>query len=843
MTTLAHPRPCRIGWFTKPSISLRPIIILKLNMKKRNLLTSLVLALWICHSFGAGLSKPLVQSDYFSITNSKSVREVVGIDCDFSGKIANAASGNLMLLLNEPVFWTTIDEDGESQSIQASIFEYNPVEDLIVEAYPVSSVKTEESEGEALLLNDLIYDPSAGIYYGLDTEKKVLYAFEYGPEQPVTVMVEKNRMVEVIIPPEPLLKELNEPEPPVIETDTEKEEPAGSVESVETTANLEEAIPEESSETSEELSEIAVEEEGIDLEEPELPVAEPTVEESTEDSEASVEESTEEGDVVVIPEAEETIDLAPSEMAEILEEVEEPIIPKTKWVEETYEEAVTVMEKHKFGSALVAYDLADLGLNAIADITFNELTGDLVLLAQDSEDHWVLSAIQVEGNHILQSGETIPLNMENNAISLFLDQTTHHWVIVTDKGAEMHGKQGRFLRLVSETATFNNVCAVSGMTETGEPTKTLYSGNSSSFGLLEWTRNEEANVHHVPSEFATIQMAIDAASDDDWILLSPGHYAENLTVVGKSLKLVSYYQMTEDLYFSDHTVVEPNGGIALTVTGDEGSSVYLAGLSFSGAETAVFSKGNITFEHCEIVGNEIGLNLAGGTAMIADSIISENTSNGIVYSDATATLLERCSISDNGGHGIAINITPYDGVLYRTVIRHNTIRANQGSGIFFHDQAITTQREFRLENNFILENATAGVEVNLEQPDPKNLIPTGPRTKNSVYLVNNTIVGSPIGVLGGGNYRMVNNIIAQSSETGIKDVLYNSAVIRNLFWENEKNAVDSNFNAANNREEDPLFVGDDYILSVRSPAKRAGIPGNLWNDTSDRSGADIGASR
>ncbi len=40
----------------------------------------------------------------------------------------------------------------------------------------------------------------------------------------------------------------------------------------------------------------------------------------------------------------------------------------------------------------------------------------------------------------------------------------------------------------------------------------------------------------------------------------------------------------------------------------------------------------------------------------------------------------------------------------------------------------------------------------------------------------------------------------------------------------------------------PIFA-DDYILSVRSPAKRAGIPGNLWNDNSDRSGADIGASR
>lgn len=90
---------------------------------------------------------------------------------------------------------------------------------------------------------------------------------------------------------------------------------------------------------------------------------------------------------------------------------------------------------------------------------------------------------------------------------------------------------------------------------------------------------------------------------------------------------------------------------------------------------------------------------------------------------------------------------------------------------------------------------------------------------------------------------MVNNIVSGCSIAGVSGLRYHSLLIRNLFWENEEHSQNSNFNVRNNKEEDPVFVGDDYILSVRSPAKKAGIPGNLWNDTSDRSGADIGASR
>ncbi len=793
-------------------------------MKMKKLLTSLFLGLWIFSSFGAGPSKQIILHDSFGGEPSNSVREVIGMDVKFSGKMASAAQGNLMLLLDEPVLWTFVDAEGASQSIEASIFECNPRDGAVVGAYPLAPVKTEgDEEPEAMFgLDDLVFDAVNGVYYGINSEKKVLYAFEYGPDQPVTVMVEKTRMVEVVIPPDSLLAE--------VEKSASVEPETASVQEEATTEAAAEVEPE--TESAAELEAVVTET---------VPSEAPAVE--TEEEAAAEAADTTAASEIPQPEAEKTINVKPVEVEAILEEVEEVIVPKTKWVEETYEEPTTVMESHKFGSAVAAYDLSDLALETIGDLFFDDVDQALVMLGKDKDANWMLVSLQPNGVKMAPVGDPIHFDVNGNVESMFVDSLTHHWMVITADAVEMHARDGRLLRTIKEQVNFSDVCSVITQDADGKTLRTPWVATASSYGPLEWTRSGEEKVHHVPGEFATIQSAIDVAKKDDWILLSPGQYAENLTMKGKTVNLVSYFQFSEDLYFQQHTLIAPESGVALSVSGPEGTSVYVSGVRMTGAETAVISSGNLTVENSEIIGNGTGILFSGGTAMIADCEISGNSSDGILYRDATASLIERCNLSENGGHGISVTITPYDGVLYRTVIRRNSIRANQGSGIYFLDRPIMTQREFRIENNFVLENAVAGIEVYLEQPDPKNLIPTGPRTRSAVYLVNNTIVGNPVGVLRGGNYRMVNNIVAQSKQAGVKDLLYNSMIIRNLFWQNEANVITSNFNASNNREEDPLFVGSDFILSVRSPAKKAGIPGNLWNDTSDRSGADIGASR
>jgi len=79
---------------------------------------------------------------------------------------------------------------------------------------------------------------------------------------------------------------------------------------------------------------------------------------------------------------------------------------------------------------------------------------------------------------------------------------------------------------------------------------------------------------HVPSEFATIQDAMDASQDGDIIVVQPGTYAENIDYKGKAVILTS----TNPL---DPTVVT-----ATILDGNMNGSV----ITFNSGELAIFKK-------------------------------------------------------------------------------------------------------------------------------------------------------------------------------------------------------------------------------------------------------------
>lgn len=792
-------------------------------MKNKSASTSLFLIFWSISSLFAGPSKTLEFKDLLEVKNLTYVTE---LGVSYTGKMAHTAQGTLFLLASETGEWTSgPDADGNTVFQSANIFEWDSSTGSIVNAYHAKGL----SEDSEIVLNDLVFNESTGVYYGLDQENLKLYAYEFEPDTEKTVIVEKTRMIEVIIESEKV-----EPEADVIENI----EPVVNTESAVDTADIVEA------------EEVALEQTPAS-QEPAIDATEKTSETDTE-TDTIVKDESQETDHAVEVTANEEITATEEELMEesdpLVEEIVEvtPPEPKTEWVEETYKEEVIEIVHHKFGVALREYDLSALETVSITDLHYDTENDTLILLAQNEEGNTVILSIQLTDDGILIPTDIIDTGSNKTGEVIAVDPFSKHWVIITDGVMSVYAKDGRLLRQESnETlAGISDICRVPVVAESeGLADAKLMVLKNGQIGTFIWDRAGEDIIHHVPGEFVTIQAAVDSAGNDDWVVLSPGVYEENVIISGKSINLVSYFQITEDLYFTANTVIQPDSDAAVRLEDLPGSSLYISGLHITGAEQGIVSSGNITIENLEVVGNGMGLVFSGGTAIISDSDIVENSGAGVTYSSATATLLERCRIGENGSDGIEIVITPYDGVLYRTVIRRNDIFDNAGSGLRFADAPISTQREFRIENNFIIGNQKAGVEVYLPQPDPKNLLPTGPRTRSSVYLVNNTIVQNPVGVLCGGNYRLINNIIAEAETAGIKDLKYHSVVIRNIFWENSENSSESNFNAGNNREEDPMFVGDDYILSVRSPAKRAGIPGNLWNDTSDRSGADIGASK
>ena len=861
-------------------------------MKMKTVSASLFSIFWIVSSLFAGPSKELLLTDTINIQSRFLINELFVSDIQFAGKMSYTRDGNVLLLTQGPVEWATSSEDDTAATAEVNLFECDPVSGSIVAAYLAKTVDGEE----AASLGDIVFDETRGLYYGLDRDTQTLYAYEYAPDEEKPIMVEKTRMVEVVVEPEPQIEEPTSPEaeasePAVVDAEivnpqitdaVTTEEPAEEVaeEPVESEPVESEPVVEtetEAAETEAEVVETAeetvepdvvTEENEVVIVEPEptegaLPVEEEAVEpestQGTEEAVASEEEvTTEPVDENIEPVTEETKPEATEEAVdeespepaaeEVVEEAipEEPPAPVTKWVEETYEEEAIEIVKHKFGNALREYDLTSLELESIADLQYDRETSAIIILGKTVDGDNVIVSVQPSADGSIVTSDLIKTGSTDAGEVIFIDKVTKHWVIGVADGLAVHARDGRLLRKTQTGMSdiFSDICNVPVLNEEG-----VVSGSQwmvfhyGQIGVLKWDRPGEDRIHHVPGEFVTVQAAVDAARNGDWVMLSPGVYDGKVTVTGKSINLISYYQTTEDLYFVENTVIQSPNDAAVVLEAAPNTSLYLSGLHLTGSAVGLQSSGNITVENVEILENRTGALFTGGTAVISDCDILDNQGDGVIYRSATATLLERCNISGNAGNGVNVVITPYDGELYRTVIRRNEITENGGSGIRFEDAPITTQREFRIENNFIIGNQVAGVEVYLPQKDPKNPIPTGPRTKTSVFLVNNTIVKNPVGVLRGGNYRMVNNIVAESSVAAVQELMYHSVIIRNLFWENKENAVDSNYTESNNREEDPVFVGNDYILSVRSPAKRAGIPGNLWNDTSDRSGADIGASR
>ena len=88
-----------------------------------------------------------------------------------------------------------------------------------------------------------------------------------------------------------------------------------------------------------------------------------------------------------------------------------------------------------------------------------------------------------------------------------------------------------------------------------------------------------ANSHLVPSEFATIQAAIDASSHGDEVFVSAGTYVENLNFNGKNIIVTS-------IAGAESTIIEPESnsiGPAVIFENGESGTIELSGFTIQNA--------------------------------------------------------------------------------------------------------------------------------------------------------------------------------------------------------------------------------------------------------------------
>jgi len=196
----------------------------------------------------------------------------------------------------------------------------------------------------------------------------------------------------------------------------------------------------------------------------------------------------------------------------------------------------------------------------------------------------------------------------------------------------------------------------------------------------------------VPSQYPTIQAAIDAAVNGDVILVSPGPYSQRIDMKGKAVQLKSTAGRTQTFISSGGV----SGAVVSCITGEtssciiEGFTIYGAtgsGIAITSA-SPVFkfcainqnynsagngggvsyngTVGSPRFEDCQFFGNRavgreggaIALSATTGTMTCLRCSFASNESTGslggAIYSSGTAATLTNCSFNTNvvtGGNG------------------------------------------------------------------------------------------------------------------------------------------------------------------------------------------------
>jgi len=336
----------------------------------------------------------------------------------------------------------------------------------------------------------------------------------------------------------------------------------------------------------------------------------------------------------------------------------------------------------------------------------------------------------------------------------------------------------------------------------------------------------QLGVIHVPADYPTIQAAINAAANGDTIQVAPGTYVENLSFLGKAIRLFSDQG-------SEVTVIDGNqAGSVVSFTSGEGPQSVLRGFTLQNGKAGVspaLRGGGIRIENSSpsIIGNVITDNTAGdggggisssfGSPLIQENVIANNGQipgwsggvggGGVAIGGASSAQLLKNTISGNSwssasGGGVTLFAagTPS---LQNNFITNNTAYS-QGGGVW-----IVNYSDASIVQNIIVGNsASTGGGVYW-------MVPSGRR---GPFLINNTISGN--------NSSQGSAVFADGFDVQAK--LVNNILVAFL---GQIAVYCGNFNDVN----PPTFQNNDVVAPSGYPygglcTNQTGLNGNISSD-------------
>lgn len=186
-----------------------------------------------------------------------------------------------------------------------------------------------------------------------------------------------------------------------------------------------------------------------------------------------------------------------------------------------------------------------------------------------------------------------------------------------------------------------------------------------------------AAIINVPSNFSTIQEAVDAAQPNDTIIIASGTYNVNLTISNKSLVLASNYILSQNEADVNSTIIKsaalPTDNFPIiSVSGSRAYSLKIIGLSIEDGfnSQALYVSGYTTqISNSSFSGNSAGaIYIMDGDARITKSSFSQNASTfgGAVYlqmvNEDRTIQVDSCTFTSNTS-------VAYGGAIYSTVYK------------------------------------------------------------------------------------------------------------------------------------------------------------------------------
>ena len=393
----------------------------------------------------------------------------------------------------------------------------------------------------------------------------------------------------------------------------------------------------------------------------------------------------------------------------------------------------------------------------------------------------------------------------------------------------------------------------------------LVAGLSLCFSVLLLVARAVAQVAtiQVPADQPSIQAAINAATNGDTVLVSPGTYTENINFSGKAITVTSASGPLATIIDGGATtsVVTFNSGEGPTsilsgFTIRNGQSIYYGGgIEISSASPTII--GNIITGNHGIYG--IGIDVHGGSPLIKGNTITGNTQAGgdggaggggiatwgSSSSPASPTIIGNTITTNSvsgGGNGGGISVGYYG----QPTIQNNLISGNNaynyggGIAVWNYSGAIILQ-------NVIINNAAGGGGSGGG---------IGIYASQNVVLVNNTINGNTAANSSSGIYvasgspltvTLANNIVVASTSQVAVECASTWSSSSPVFDDNDfYSATGSAYtgvcnlsSGSSNISVEPLFANPsslDFHLSTGSPAIDAGGPTPIPLPTTDFDG-------